>query len=320
MAFTKKINTGSKSNPDTGFGEQASQIGGRFVNKDGSFNLRKEGWPLSKTRSAYSMLLEMSWLKLLTVIVLFYVFINVLFTALYLLVGYDQLTGIIADTHWARVKEIFYFSTQTFTTVGYGRVNPVADGANIVASLETMTGWLFFALVTSLLYGRFTQPKAYIGFSHNALIAPYKNGLGLMFRMVPYKNNHHLTDAQVVVNIAFTVEEAGKPQFKFYQLDLERSRIDAFSMNWTVVHPIDERSPLLNATKEDLQHWDVELYVQVSGFSPVFSNTVLQRTSYTYHEIVWGAKFTPMYRESPDGNTTIIELHKLNDYKLIAIE
>ena len=319
MAFTKKINTGSKINPDTGFGEQASQIGGRFVNKDGSFNLRKEGWPLSKTTSLYSLLLELSWLKLLAVIVLFYVFINVVFTTLYLLAGTDQLTGLVPGTRWTQIKEVFYFSTQTFTTVGYGRVNPVADGANIVASIETMAGWLFFALVTSLLYGRFTQPKADISFSHNALIAPYKNGLGLMFRMVPYKNNHHLTDAQVVVNIAFTVEEAGKPQFKFYQLELERSRIDAFSMNWTVVHPINERSPLLHATKEDLRHWDVELYVQVTGFSPVFSNTVLQRTSYTYQEIVWGAKFKPMYRESEDGNTTIIELHKLNDYQPVDV-
>jgi inward rectifier potassium channel len=126
MAFTKKINTGSKINPDTGFGEQASQIGGRFVNKDGSFNLRKEGWPLSKTTSLYSLLLELSWLKLLAVIVLFYVFINVVFTTLYLLAGTDQLTGLVPGTRWTQIKEVFYFSTQTFTTVGYGRVNPVA--------------------------------------------------------------------------------------------------------------------------------------------------------------------------------------------------
>jgi inward rectifier potassium channel len=319
MAQPKKINTSSKSNPDTGFGVQATQIGGRFVNKDGSFNLVKEGWPLSKTRSFYSMLLELSWGKLLLVIVVFYFLINILFTGLFLLVGYEHLRGIEAHTTWGHVKEVFYFSTQSFTTVGYGHINPQSDGANLLASIENMAGWLFFALVTSLLYGRFTQPKAYIAFSHNAVIAPYQNGLGLMFRMVPYKNNHHLTNAHVVVNIAFTVEEVGKPQFKFYQLELERSRIDAFMMNWTVVHPIGPQSPLLNVTKDDLQQWDVELYVQVSGFSPVFSNTVMQRTSYTYHEIVWGAKFKPMYRESTDGTSTIIELHKLNDFEPVAL-
>ena len=319
MATTKKINTSSKSNPDTGFGVQATQIGGRFVNKDGTFNLRKEGWPLSKTRSFYSLLMDLSWAKLFGIIVLFYFIINVFFSGLYLLIGAEQLGGMVAHTPWQRIKEVFYFSTQTFTTVGYGRVNPVADGANLLASIQSMTGWLFFALVTSLIYGRYTQPKAYIAFSHNALIAPYQNGNALMFRMVPYKNNHHLTNAQVVVNIAFTVEEGGKPQFKFYQLDLERSRIDAFSMNWTVVHPIDAKSPLLNVTAEDLRHWDAELYVQVSGFSPTFSNTVMQRTSYTYNEIVWNAKFKPMYRESEDGTTTIIELQKLNAFESVAI-
>lgn len=319
MALSKKINTSSKSNPDTGFGVQATQIGGRFVNKDGSFNLVTEGWPLSKTRSFYSLLLQLSWAKLLLVIVVFYVFFNLLFTGIYLLVGYEQLQGLVSATAWGRMKEVFYFSTQAFTTVGYGRINPLHDGANLVASLETMAGWLFFALVTSLLYGRFTQPKAYIAFSENAVIAPYRDGLGLMFRMVPYKTNHHVTNAQVVVNIAFTVEEDGKPQFKFYQLDPERSRIDAFSMNWTVVHPIGAQSPLLNVTKGDLQLWDVELFVQVSGFSPIFSNTVMQRTSYTYQEIVWGAKFKPMYRESLDGASTIIELHKLNDFELVGL-
>ncbi len=318
MAISK-INTSSKHNPDTGFGVQPAQIGGRFVNKDGSFNLISEGWPIAKTRSLYSVLLQLSWAKLLLVIVAFYVFINLLFTGLYLLVGYGQLQGFVSATAWSRIKEIFYFSTQTFTTVGYGRINPLGDWANIVASLETMAGWLFFALVTSLLYGRFTQPKAYIAFSHIAVIAPYRDGRGLMFRMVPYKTNHHLTNAQVVVNIAFTVEEEGKPQFKFYQLDLERNRIDAFSMNWTVVHPINAESPLLNVTAEDLQAWDTELYVQVSGFSPIFSNTVMQRTSYTYPEIVWGAKFKPMYRESPDGSSTIIELQKLNDLEPAAL-
>lgn len=319
MALSKKINTSSKQNPDTGFGVQATQIGGRFVNKDGTFNIIKEGWSLSKTRSMYSLLLQLSWPKLLLVIVGFYFLINVLFTTFYLLAGYQQLAGIDAHTVWVRAKEIFYFSTQAFTTVGYGRINPLYDGANIIASIETMAGWLFFALVTSLLYGRFTQPKAYIAFSQNALIAPYRNGLGLMFRMVPYKNHHHLTDAQVIVNIAFTVEVDGKPEFKFYQLDLERSRVDALMMNWTVVHPIDEKSPLLNASPEDLKQWDVELYVQVSGFSPIFSNMVMQRTSYTYNEIVWGAKFKPMYRETPDGTSTIIELHKLNDFEAIAL-
>lgn len=313
MAIVPKVNPFSKTNPDTGFGVEANRLGGRFVNKDGSFNLRKEGLPLWKRLSIYSYLMDLSIISFLGIILLFYIVINILFTCLYLVAGLDELQGYIAITEWEKIKELFFFSTETFTTVGYGRINPVGLFAHIIAAIESLAGWLSFALVTGLLYGRFTRPKAYLAFSEHALISPYKDGIGLMFRMVPYKLNHHLTDARVVVNIAFMEMEDEKPQFKFYQLNLERSRIDTLNMNWTVVHPIDQESPLLNFNKEDMHRSDLELYVQVTGFDHIFSNMVMQRTSYTYKEIVWGAKFKPMYHESPDGRTTVLELDKLNE-------
>lgn len=316
----RKINPFSKSNPDTGFGTQATNIGGRFLNKDGSFNLKKQGLPFLKRTSFYSYLLEVSWPKFLGVIVLFYLVINIIYTAVYLLIGHDQLQGFLSSTEWGKMKEVFYFSTQTFTTVGYGRINPISDGADIVASIETMSGWLFFAIVTGLLYGRFTRPKAYIAFSENALISPYKNTTALMFRMVPYKSLHHLSDVKVVVNLSLQIRENGKPEYQFYQLALERSRIDMFNMNWTVVHPINEESPLLNFTKEDLDNSDAEMLVQVTGFDPIFSNMVMARTSYTYKEFVWGAKFKTMYHESEDGATTILDLDKLNEFDAVAVE
>ncbi len=319
MPSTKKINVFSKANPDTGFGVQANQIGGRFVNKDGTFNLRKEGLTLLDRISFYSNLLEISWPQFFGFILLFYLGANVVFTILYLVAGHDELQGLISTSLWGRVKEIFFFSTETFTTVGYGRINPVGDGAHMIASLESLTGFLSFAFLTGLLYGRFSRPRAYIAFSENALISPYKNGIALMFRMAPYKVNHDLTDARVTVNVGFMETEEDKPIYKFYQLKLERERIDTFSMNWTVVHPIDEESPLLNFIAEDMQRSDLELYVQVSGFDNIFSNIVMHRSSYTFKEIIWGAKFKPMYHESPGGNTTILELDKLNDFEKVSL-
>lgn len=312
---TSKINGRVKSNPDTGFGTQAGHIGGRFINRDGSFNLRKTGWPIWKRISVYSYLLETSWLKFLTIILLFYFLAAVFFTSLYVLTGVNELHGMVATTKWGKIKEAFFFSTQSFTTVGFGRLNPLGDGANIISSVETMTGFLFFALVTGLLYGRFTRPKAYIAFSDKALISPYREGTGLMFRMVPYKDIHQLTDAKVSVNLSLLITENEKPDYAFYQLPLERSRVDSFSMNWTVVHPIDENSPLYHYTSDDLVKGDFELMVQVTGFDPVFSNQVLQRTSYTFNELVWGAKFSQMYHQDEDGDTTILELDKLSHYQ-----
>ena len=310
-----KINPSSQTNPDTGFGAQPSQVGDRFINKDGSFNIRKTGVSLWKRSSIYPFLLQLSWLRFLGLMLICYIVITTFFALLYTLIGTDQLTGVQGISNWSRLKEVFYFSTQTFTTVGYGRINPVGDGADILASLETFTGWLFFALVTGLLYGRFTRPRSFIAFSTAALISPYKGGKALMFRMAPYKTMHYLSDAKVVVNISLLVTEEGAGEYKFYTLDLERAGIDIFNMNWTVVHPINDRSPLLNFTEANLNSADLELMVQVSGFDPVFSNIVMQRTSYTSKEIVWGAKFSPMYHESEDNTTTILELDKLDDYK-----
>jgi inward rectifier potassium channel len=90
-------------------------------------------------------------------------------------------------------------------------------------------------------------------------------------------------------------------------------------MNWTVVHPINEESPLWNFTQEEMRSADLELYVQVTGFDHIFSNVVMQRTSYTFEEIVWDAKFDPMYQESSENATTIIQLNKLNDYKRVSL-
>ncbi len=319
MSLRKKINPILKANNDTGFGTQANQVGGRFVNKDGSFNVQKIGLPWWERISIYSWLLELSPLRFLGVILAFYLGENLLFTSLYLLAGSHELQGMVATSKWGQIKEVFFFSTQTFTTVGYGRVNPQGDIANMISSLESLSGLLTFALITGLLYGKFSRPKAYLKFSQNALISPYRDGIALMFRMVPYKQNHHVTDAKIVVNTAFQEIENGKSVYKFYTLNLERTRVDALNMNWTVVHPIDEDSPLLHLTEDDMKSTDLELFVQVSGFDHVFSSNVMQRTSYTYKEIVWGAKFQPMYTESPDDTTTILQLNKLNVFDKVTL-
>jgi inward rectifier potassium channel len=315
MALLKRINPSSKLNNDTGFGNNASSYGGRFINRDGSFNLRKEGMSFLNRFSIYHSMLNLPRWKFILLIVIFFLCINFLYTIIYLLIGVDQFQGMIATTNWQKIKEVYFFSTETFTTVGYGRVNPVGDGANFVASIEAMSGFLSFAIATGLIYGRFSKPTAYLVFSEHALVAPYQDKTALMFRFVSYKDNHILTNVDIKVNIGLKVQENGNDVYKFYDLNLERSHVESLPMNWTVVHPIDESSPFMGFSFEDMKVADVELYVLVRGFDDVYSNMVLQRTSYTYEEIMFNKKFIPMYRESNDGKTTILELHKLNEYK-----
>jgi inward rectifier potassium channel len=292
-------------------------FGGRFINKDGSFNLRREGTSLLRRISVYQKMLSIPTWRFIGVILIFYVVINVVYTGVYLLIGTDQLQGMIAHSGWPRIKEVFYFSTQTFTTLGYGRINPVGDAASIISSLEALNGFLSFAIATGLIYGRFSKPKSYLLFSDNAVIAPYQDKTALMFRFVTYKDNHTLTNVEIKVNIALRVDENGSPMYKFYDLTLERYKVDNLPTNWTVVHAIDENSPIYGFTEEDVAAADVELYVLITAFDDVFSSPVLQRTSYTYREMRFDVKFVPMYRESEDGMTTILEMNKLNTVKNI---
>lgn len=317
MALSKKIDPLLKTNNDTGFGTNAASYGGRFINRDGTFNLKKEGMSFIDRFSIYHKMLSMPRWKFVVLILVFYSFINLVYTMIYLAVGVDQLQGFISTTPWGKIKEAFFFSTETFTTVGYGRVNPVGDGANIVAAIEAMSGFMSFALATGLIFGRFSRPRSYLIFSDFALVSPYKDKTALMFRFAPYKDNHAMTDVQIRVNIGLKVQKDGMMEYVYYDLNLERSKVESLPMNWTVVHPIDEQSPLLGFTPEDMAASDVEIYVLIRGFDDVYSNFVQQRTSYTYHEIRFNGKFIPMYRESLDGKTTILELHKLNEYEEI---
>lgn len=318
MAKMQRNNNGrrtyrNRNIDNTGFGANSNAEGGRLTNKDGSVNLEKTGIPFWERVSLYHSLLRMPRTKFLFSIFLFYTSLNLLFAALYLINGVQHLKGVEFESKGSMngFLQAFFFSSQTLTTVGYGHISPEGLGANTIASLESFLGILSFALVTGLLYGRFTRPKAYLRFSDNALIAPHKGGRALMLRIASYKNNH-LTEVEAQLTIAMHVREDGIIYRRFYSLPLEISKVNSLALNWTLVHFIDENSPLFLMEQADITEADVEIIVFIKGFDDHFSSTVQQRTSYTFGEIVYGAKFQPMYRRSDDRNITILELDKLN--------
>jgi inward rectifier potassium channel len=319
MALTRK-HIQIKDNNDTGFGGNPDNYGGRFVNRDGSFNVRKEGISFIQRFSLFHKMLNLPSWKFFGALFVFYLVINFIFACIYFTIGQSQFQGVQAVSQFSLFKEMFFFSTETYTTVGYGRVNPTGDTANSVAAIESMLGFLSFAVATGLLYGRFSKPKAFLFFSKNALVSPYKEIKAFMFRFASYKDNHTLTNVEIKVNAALLVEEHGKMVYKFYDLDLERSHVESLPMNWTVVHPLNTESPLFEYSSEDMKKGDLEIYVSVRGFDDVYSNVVQQRTSYTHHEIVFDRKFVQMYRESDDGRTTIVELNRLDEHREINVK
>jgi inward rectifier potassium channel len=281
-----------KSNQDTGFGDQASQMGGRMVNRDGSFNIQRLGISVRDRVSSYHSMLTMPRWRFLLVIFIAYFLINCFFTLLYWLAGPTGLAGVDQGQGFTRMKDLFFFSTQTFTTVGYGRVNPVGELTNWIAAIESLIGFLSFAIAAGLLYGRFSRPRSFVRFSEKMLLTNYRGGKALMFRLVGYKDDHLLTNAEIKVSTRLFTQDG---TYQFYNLDLERSHVDSLVLNWTVVHPINSNSPFFELSVEQIQALQPELSAQLIGFDEVYSSTVMARNSYALSDLLFGYRFAPMY-------------------------
>lgn len=314
----KKLNKNAQVNNETGLGTNTSLAGGRFFNKNGVPNMQVQGLPFWRRLNLYHSMLSMPRWKFLAVIIAFFVVVNLFFAGIYLLIGIDHLGGMVAGSDAEKFGEAFFFSAQTFTTVGYGRINPIGFMASLAASLEALTGLMSFALVTGLLYGRFARPRAYIRYSKNALFAPFRDGVALMFRMVPYTKNY-LLNVEVKVTLAVKISEDGQMKNKFYNMPLDIAKATTMTANWTLVHVINEESPLFGFSKEDIANAEAEILVFVQGFDESFSNTVVSRASYNFEEFVYGAKFLPMYHPNENNTSTILHIDKLDDITEAAL-
>ncbi|MFC4815568.1 MULTISPECIES: ion channel [unclassified Flavobacterium] len=316
MAVLKKTKK-QKANKHTGFGTNAANYGGRFINKDGSANIQKVGIGFMERTSWYHTMLNIPRWKFMITIFIFYLIVNFLFAGIYYFIGVEHLNGIVADTALEKFGQAYFFSVQTFTTVGYGHISPSGFWASFVASVEALSGLLSFAIATGLFYGRFSKPQAHILFSDNAIIAPFQEGKALMMRITPYKNTN-LTDAEAKVTLGMRVNENGQEFNRFFTLDLEYDKINALTLSWTLVHPITEESPLYGFTEEDFKKTKGELLLFVKAFDEMFSNTVAIRTSYVFDEIIYGAKFVQMF-ENSHNNKTILNVDKLNSFEKVLL-
>ncbi|HSB93779.1 MAG TPA: ion channel [Flavitalea sp.] len=307
-----------QTDDNTGFGFNRALYGKRFLTPEGRPNVKLAGLKTWERLSWYHTLIGMGSAQFLAVIFGSFILFNILFAAIYLSIGIDHLSGIEAKTELEKVSNAFFFSTQTFTTVGYGRINPTGYLTSFVASFQAFCGLLYFAVATGLFYARFSRPKAFVRFSRNALIAPYKDGAAVMIRLAPYKNNA-LTEAEIKVVLALAPKPGTSDLNKFYALPLERSKIDALFSSWTVVHPIDELSPLAEMSLEEIRNTEMELIVYLKAFDDTFSNTVVARASYMSDQIIPGARFSAIHRKSTHKGETVVDISRLDHYELTEL-
>ena len=295
---------------DPGLTQQFNAPLRRIINKDGSFNVHRRGttW---RDFHPYLHLINTGWPRFLAVVLLGYMAANTAFALVYYCLGPGQLAGADASTESGRFLNDFFFSAHTLSTVGYGSIYPKGTEANIVAALESLVGVLGFALATGLLFGRVSRPSAKIGFSDNMLITAYQDITSLQFRVVNRRAND-LMELQARLLLMTVETQDGQPLRQYKQLKLEREQVLFLPLTWTVVHPIDNESPLWEKTAEDLERLQAEVLILIKAYDDTFSQTVLARHSYRHDEVVWGKRFAPAFMVDAEGDM-VLELKKVGE-------
>ncbi|MBV8544830.1 MAG: transporter [Acidobacteria bacterium] len=305
-------------NADLGFGSVVSRDSRkRLLNRDGTFNVRREGLGYWEALSAYHYFLTISWPKFLGYVAAAYVVLNALFAVAFVACGAGALTGFSNEAPMERFTRAFFFSVHTLATIGYGNIVPVTFAANVMVALESLVGLLGFSIIAGIMFARFARPRAEIAFSEVAVIAPYRDKTALMFRIVNKKRNE-IVEMEAKVLLARRRRGGQATDRDFIPLKLERERVVFFPLAWTIVHPIDETSPLSGCSPNDLRALDAELLILLNGFDETFSQTVHTRSSYKADEIVWGARFRNMFNPlDPDG-TVSVDIRKLHEVEPVA--
>jgi len=296
---------------DPGLGEKFTARTQRQVNRDGTFNVRRLG-PKWVPGDWYHYWVSLSWPRFGVALLGWVTFINSAFAAGYMAIGYQAslLGAPPASSWWERFLDAFFFSVQTFTSVGYGVISPKGIAAGFLSSFEALAGVLTFAVITGVVYARFSKPTARILFSDAAIITPPDPKTGLRRFMLRIANERTNTVIDMTARIILSVMHRDFTR-RYYALPLERDSVMFFPLNWTLVHDIDPESPLYELTPEDLEAQNAEILILLRGFDDTYAQDINARCSYRYDEIRWNHRFVRPYRTTETGET-LLDLNLLS--------
>jgi inward rectifier potassium channel len=247
-------------------------------------------------RDTYHLILTLTWPQFAAVIFGIYVAVNLIFAILYWIGGNS-----IAELSPGSFSDAFFFSVETLATVGYGHMYPNNFYGHTVATLEIITGMFGMAVVTGLIFVRFSRPTARILFSKFAVIGPFDGVPTLMLRVA---NLRHQSMVEAEFRVMLIRNEATKedPEVRrFYPLKLDFDRLLAFPAALTIRHRIDEQSPLYGMTAEDLKRTDTRLVASIVCIDTVIPAPIQSLVDYAYHEIHWNRRFVEIYTDRGTG-------------------
>jgi inward rectifier potassium channel len=295
---------------DLGFGAVVSRESElRLLNRDGTFNLEREGIGFWQTLNLYHVLLDISWPRFFALVALFYCIINALFALAYVACGPGALQGDIGTQNaFARA---FFFSVETSSTLGYGNIVPVGHVPNLLMALEVLVAIIMLAVVTGVVFARFSRPTAKILYSRQAVIAPFQGGQAFMFRVVNARKTQ-IVELKAKVIFSRFENVKGERMRQYYPLELERPSVVFFPMAWTIVHPITDSSPLHGLSQDEMRSSRGEFLILLTGTDETFSDVVHSRSSYIADEIAWNARFRSMFTKPQGDRKVSIDLRRFH--------
>jgi inward rectifier potassium channel len=270
------------------------------IKRDGRFNIIGTNQWYSYWRDPYHLLLTMPWSWFLMLISLGYGVTNALFALAYL-AGGDG----IENARAGNFSDAFFFSIQTMASIGYGAMYPRTDYANALVAIESLVGLMGLAMGTGLMFARFSQPTARVLFSRVAVIAPYDGVPTLMFRTANQRRNQIL-EAQLRVGLVRDeITKEGQYMRRVHDLKLLRSQNPVFFLTWTVMHPIDEYSPLYGVTAETLAVTETMLVVTLTGIDETVSQMIHARYTFLAQDILWNVRFVDVLLRMANGQRSV---------------
>jgi len=276
---------------------------GDAVHKIGKYRLIQHGVAQFNWSDLSHWVLTISWGQFLGLIGTVYIAINAIFASAYLV---DP--GGIAGARPGSFSDAFFFSVQTMSTIGYGAMNPQSTYVNIMVAIEVLVGMLWMAMATGLMLSRFMLPTARVLFSKVAVICAYQGVPTLMFRAANQRSNFIVEATFRVSILKLEVTPEGHMMRRLHDLKLMRAETPVFSMSMTVMHPIDEDSPLYGESIEELMQ-RTQLVVMLTGLDATLSQTIHASHFYALEDLRWNMKFVDVVFVDQNGDRYIDYTH-----------
>jgi inward rectifier potassium channel len=268
--------------------------------RSGSFEFVKLNTEKFDWRDAYHLILTLSWPQFAAVVFGVYVAINVVFAVLYLL-GPNS----VAEMSPGSFFDAFFFSVETLATVGYGHMFPVSFYGHVVTMLEIMVGMFGLAVITGVIFVRFSRPTARIRFSKLAVISPFDGVPTLMLRIANLRHQAMVEARFSMILVRSDITAEGEEIRRFIPLRLTFDHLITFPAVLTLRHRIDQTSPLSGLTAEDFQRWDVRILVSIVAVDTVIPAPVESAGDYSHDQIEWGRRFVEIYHQNKEHQWTV---------------